>query len=328
MEAIRVGVYMEDIYHAEAISTALNYLGGFEAHGLNKDDSTDECDILAVQDATGTECFGYDKPHVRIVFEKDKEDLNSLPISIYMSQSVKVLAEALSYSLGRKSIYSASSRDSEKVRVIVAASDRGGSGVTTMSVALGRCLYRLFEERALYLSLSPYNGTALNLLSLSEKNDESKGSFVRLIYGIQHEKEHLIQASIAECKDIDAVKMPSVNIDCGVISEDEIAYLAAKAYELGYAYLLIDIGNQFDYNKKRIIENAFCLVSVNSDRKMTIGSRRTISVSNAISKYKEGSSDADILIPFAEEISSRSLDGDFGRAVNKIAFLMGGEDDR
>ncbi len=327
MEAIRVGVYMEDIYHAEAIATALNYLGGFEACGIDNEGGFDDFDVMIVQDDIREKHLSCDKPNIRIVSDKLKEDMNSSPIRIHMAQNVKVLAEGLAYSLGRKSIYQDTARDSEKARVIVVSSDKGGVGVTTLSVALGRCLYRLFEERALYLSLSPYNSAALSLLSLSEKADEYRGSFVRLIYGIQSGKDYLIQASIAEGQDIDAVKIPAVNIDCAAISECELERLAEKAAKLGYAYILIDMGNQFDDIKKRIIENAFCLISVNSGVKYQSGARRSIYVSNTVSKSHETFFDADAVIPFDDEISSNLLDNDFGRTVNKIAFLLGGDDE-
>lgn len=195
---------------------------------------------------------------ILLVDDAEQERLEEPPYQIYRFESARMMAGKIRVILGKEHWGPYPVQEGEADAMAFLAPE-GGAGTTSFAMAFGTCLYRLYGERCLYVSLSPFN------------RREPLGGFVdtafrenylrtlhRLSKGLPLAKE----VAIWEGDEMDAIRVPPFNGQSSAFAPVMDVALRRLAGSLGYAHILYDIGDHVEGMRKGVAEGCGTVFAV------------------------------------------------------------------
>jgi len=257
MDLIKVGICLDDIHFAHALSIGLarscrnmtfTLLGGIDEYDgfdliLTSDVSTHPKEIMMVRDMAEVNIFG-DPPFCVYRYKESQHLINDL-LFIYFRLSGKNLEY-----IG----------DAE-CKILAFASASGGCGCTLTALSVGQLLYKMYGCKCLYLNLCPVDDSKKYLPT------ESGDSLLNLLYYLEVQRDFPLGSFISQTETMDYIHTNLINSYFDELSLTLLQRLLKKVDEIGiYSFLLVDMSNHFSRNNKQLLAQASQIVLLYQDR--------------------------------------------------------------
>ncbi len=346
MVTIKTVICLGDEQYEKALSYALNMIGGFDAYrcthscnvsyedAINGEEVDWCCADVLVTTPQLQKVIGDEHEFEEIIlllhteFEDDLESSGKSSTLIDKSESaildmfsdVRLLADAIRRAKGVLNL-SSDCKGESTCKIILCASSSGRDETASIAISLGRSLYRTFEEKSLYVSLCPFNHTAIELLRGSSYIEGGEYSgFIEYVYGAKHDSPPDWHKVIKEAEEISYLDIKYYNRHCNEFTIKALELLKNEAFARGYSYIICDIGAHFEGQRRDISRRAFASIIINPQKELTdMFSGRIIRIGTG-----EGGAELDFELPDMANITRRSQDEDLGVFTDKLAIEIGG----
>lgn len=257
MNMIRVGICLDDVHFARALSMGLaRECRNMTFILLESVDGDGECDLILssaphddqrvitmVRDETEENI--YEDPPYRVYRYKESHRLVNDLLFIYF----KITGQNLEFT------------GDAKCKVLVFASVSGGSGCTATAISVGQMLYKLYGCKCLYLNLCPIDDSKKYLPAAGQQ------SLLSLLYYLDTQKDFPLGTFLSHTQQIDYVHTNLINSYFDEIQVKLLTRLMKKIDELGtYPFLIVDMSNHFSRTNKQLLSRAFRIILLYQDR--------------------------------------------------------------
>lgn len=333
MENVKVGIYLDDGFFAEALAKGLARHGrGMSFRLLDSAEDAQDCHIVLSSGAYGG------SGAVRLVGRPEEESLDGEPFGVYRYKDSGNLVKDLLFiyfqMTGRVSVR----RGDAQCRMLVFAACSGGCGTTSAALSLCRLLNRFYGVKCLYLSLCPLDDSKKYL------PQEGGAGLLKLFYYLETNRPFPLEAFVAEADELDYIRTTAVNTYFDEGQTTAVERLLTRIQETGrYDFLVADIGNHLCRTNKKLLERADQALLFHSARTPVpgkyreeitreidrrVGAGRLIHVENMVSDcwVKEDSSaelyvsaEAQLLTETGSGLFDLDLSGNYGNEIMAVA---------
>lgn len=320
MGQLSIQIELTDKDLARALAEGLGLVGGMDVR-LRGRQAKDRADAKVDMMWTDRQGQGETIPsaglQVGFADRRSEESLEHPPYRLYPYEDVRLLKAKILFLLG---LASSSRLTTKKTLLFLFLSDSGGTGVSSLALAAGKMLHRLYGGKALYINLTPFPQRDV-IEGGGNPGDES--GFKRLLYALMAGRQVDLNGVVRGDDELDVVAGPDFNKDWLLFRPPYLEKLQTLAAKEGYAYLLVDVGDFLHSEMVAFFPVADALFFVTRDghpapdRSM----RGAIRVANGIGEEEE-EEEGIFSVPCFEGDVDRRLDTDYGTQVARLLYSI------
>ncbi len=257
MDLIKVGICLDDIHFAHALSIGLaRSCKNMTFSLMDGPDEYDEFDLILTSDSS---------VHPKeIMMVRDMAEVNIFgdpPFSIYRYKESQHLINDLLFIYFRLSGKNLEYVGDAECKILAFASASGGCGCTLTALSVGQMLYKMYGCKCLYLNLCPIDDSKKYLQT------ESGNSLLNLLYYLEVQRDFPLGSFISQTETMDYIHTNLINSYFDELSLTLLRRLLKKVDEIGiYSFLLVDMSNHFSRNNKQLLAQASQIVVLYQER--------------------------------------------------------------
>lgn len=256
---------------------------------------------------------------IQLCDDRASENTDVPPYVLFAFSPAALLAAKIRYiASGRKDGASDIYRGLRAHLICVSAMS-GGAGATRVARDLCAAIGDACAERAIYLSLTPFN------VGTGESDQES---FARMLYALARGRRMDASLLTRKVSGLWQIIVPEYNPLCSEMKAEWLDRLRYEMYGLGFTYMVIDVGTAVDGERYRICRAADALISVASDGNAFVGGMQRRGLIRVVNRTEEPPISEEDLIYLPEEKSCYLTwsDSDYAAVLRRMAVMIGGSD--
>lgn len=253
MEIINVGIFLKDKCFAENLSRGLSAeCRKMTFHLLNSPEVSGEYELIL------SDAMSCDNRVIFLAKSRSEENFTGdPPFSVYRYKESDSLIQNLFFIYFRLTGKVISHRGNRRTKVLAFTSVTGGCGTTSLSVATGLMLKKLYGCRSIYVNLCPLNDGRKYLHGADGEN------LLKMLYYLREKREFPVEALITETEDCDYIGTGLFNSYFDRLESALLPDFLGKIEELSkYDFLILDMGNHFCANNKAVLRETDAVILI------------------------------------------------------------------